>query len=262
MIELIRTFQANVLLFGLLLIRVSAMFTLAPIFNSRVVPAKIRAAAAVMLSMATLPMLADGTLRMPDSMLAYAILGAKEVIIGALIGLIAQLLFASVQLAGSLIDTGAGFSIGQSLDPTSNLNLSTMGRAYSLFASTAFVALGGHLVLIQALVASFRLVPPTRVPNILAVTQGVMAESAGMFVIGLQIAAPLMAALLITDVALGIMSRAAPQMNVFIVGLPLKSGVALLGTALLLSSFVTLLNGLTDQMFQNLSSILKAAGGG
>ncbi|MFN8109670.1 MAG: flagellar biosynthetic protein FliR [Thermoleophilia bacterium] len=134
MIELIRTFQANVLLFGLLLIRVSAMFTLAPIFNSRVVPAKIRAAAAVMLSMATLPMLADGTLRMPDSMLAYAILGAKEVIIGALIGLIAQLLFASVQLAGSLIDTGAGFSIGQSLDPTSNLNLSTMGQAYNLFA--------------------------------------------------------------------------------------------------------------------------------
>lgn len=261
-LEVIETLQANALLFGLMLVRVTAMFATAPILSSRSIPTRVRAGLAVIITLATLPMVADGTTQVPDSTVAYVLLAGKEVLIGVLIGFVAQTLFAAVQLAGSYIDTGAGFSIAQTIDPVNNANLTMLGRAYSLMATTAFMAIGGHLWLVKGVVASFTLAPPTELPNIMAMTQGVLVRSDDLFIISLQIAAPLMAALLITDVALGIMSRAAPQMNVFIVGLPVKVGVALVGSAILLPAFATLLNGLSTQMLEDLSTILQATGGG
>ncbi|MCB9010634.1 MAG: flagellar biosynthetic protein FliR [Actinobacteria bacterium] len=260
MIEVIATLQANALLFGLLLVRISAMFATAPVLSSRVVPIRVRAGLAVILALATLPLVADGTLQVPESTVAYVLLAAKEVVVGIAIGLIAQMLFAAVQVAGSVIDMGSGFAMAQTIDPTSNANLSLLGRVYNLIATTVFIAIGGHLILVQAVVASFGLVPPTSLPNPFALSEGMLVRSADLFMIAMQVAAPLMAALLITDVALGIISRAAPQMNVFIVGLPVKAGVALMGTAVLLPAFVTLLNGATQQMFQDLSDVLRATG--
>lgn len=262
MLEVIQTFQANALLFGLILARITAMFAVAPVLSSRAVPVKVRISLAVIVAMTTVTIVADGTMQVPDSTIAYVVLAVKEVAIGVLIGLIAQMLFAAIQLAGSFIDTGAGFAIAQTIDPVNNTNLTMLGRVYSLIATSAFIAIGGHLVLIQGVVASFELAPPNQMPNLMAMTQGILVTSGDMFVISLQVAAPLMAALLITDVALGIMSRAAPQMNVFIVGLPVKVGVALVGTAVLLPTFATLLTGLSNQMLDDLSTILKATGGG
>lgn len=262
LLEVITTLQANALLFGLMLVRVSAVFMTAPVLSSRTIPTRVRAGLAVIVALSSLPLVADGTHRIPESTIAYVLLAGKEVLIGVMIGFIAQTVFAAVQLAGSYIDTGAGFAIAQTIDPTTNINLTMLGRVYSLIATSVFVAIGGHLWLIKAVVASFELVPPTEIPNTIAMTQGVLVRADDLFIISLQIAAPLMAALLITDIALGIMSRAAPQMNVFIVGLPVKVGVALVGSAVLLPAFATLLNGLSSQMIEDLSHILQATGGG
>ena len=90
MIEVIATLQANALLFGLLLVRISAMFATAPVLSSRVVPIRVRAGLAVILALATLPLVADGTLQVPESTVAYVLLAAKEVVVGIAIGLIAQ----------------------------------------------------------------------------------------------------------------------------------------------------------------------------
>lgn len=261
-LEVVQTLQANALLFGLMLVRVTAMFTTAPVLSSRTIPTKIRVGLAVIITLSTLPLVADGTAQVPESTVAYVLLAGKEVLIGILIGFVAQTVFAAVQLAGSYIDMAAGFAIAQTIDPTNNTNLTMLGRVYSLLATAAFIAIGGHLWLIRGVVASFELAPPTELPNLMAMTQGVLVRSDDLFVMSLQIAAPLMAALLITDVALGIMSRAAPQMNVFIVGLPVKVGVALVGSAILLPAFATLLNGLSTQMLEDLSTILQATGGG
>lgn len=244
-----------------MLTRVGAMLATAPVFSSRVIPVRVRVALGVVVSLSALPLVAGQVGPVPDSTLAYVILMATQLVVGVLIGLIAQMMFAAVQLAGSFIDVGAGFAIASTIDPVNNTNLTVLGRAYSMIATAAFIAVGGHLFLMQAVVASFTLVPPTEIPDMFVFTQGVMLRSDEMFVIALQLAAPLMAALVITDVALGIMSRAAPQMNVFIVGLPVKVGLALIGSAVLLPAFVTHLNGVTQQMFSDLSAILRAAGG-
>jgi len=260
--ELLLTLQANALVFGLMLVRIGAMFTVAPVLGSRAVPLRVRAGLGVVVALSALPMVAERTGPLPDSALALAVLGVKELIIGVAIGLIAQMLFAAVQLAGTFVDIGAGFAISTTIDPVNNNNVTVLGRAYTMIATAAFVAVGGHLLLMQAVVSSFVLAPPDRFPRLGVLVQGVLVRSDDLFVIALQLAAPLMAALLITDVALGIMARAAPQMNVFIVGLPVKVGLALVGSAVLLPTFVTFLNGVTQQMFADLSTILVGAGRG
>ncbi|HWH14866.1 MAG TPA: flagellar biosynthetic protein FliR [Miltoncostaeaceae bacterium] len=260
--ELFRMLQADALLFGLMLMRVGAMFAIAPVLGARVVPLRLRVGLGVVVALSALPMVAEQTGPLPDSAFAYVLLGAKEVVLGAVIGLVAQMIFAAVQLAGSFVDVGAGFAIASTIDPVNNTNLTVLGRAYNMIATAAFIAIGGHLFLMQAVVSSFTLAPPDAFPRFGVLVQGVLVRSDELFVIALQLAAPLMAALLITDVALGIMSRAAPQMNVFIVGLPVKVGLALVGTAVLLPSFVTFLNGVTQQMLLDLSTILTGAGTG
>ncbi len=261
MLEVIQNLQANALLFGLMLVRVSALFATAPFLNSRAIPVRIKAGFAVLLVFIALPLTADTSGPLPDSTVGFVTLALKELIVGAAMGLLAQMLFAAVQLAGSYIDLSAGFAIASTIDPSSNMNLTVLGRVYNMVLTAAFLAIGGHLLLVGSVVRSFELIRPTQMPRFEFLVQGVIARSDEMFVISLQLAAPLMAALLITDVALGIMSRAAPQMNVFIVGMPVKIGIALIGTAILLPTFVTLFDGYTQQMFSDMSRMLVAAGG-
>jgi flagellar biosynthetic protein FliR len=260
--EILRTLQADALLFGLMLVRVSAMFTSAPIIGSNAVPLRVRTGLAVVVTLSSVAMVARDGPAVPDSLGPYVMLAAKELVIGVAIGLIGQMLFASVQLAGSFIDTTTGFAMAQMVDPVNNGNVTVLGRAYSLIATTLWVAMGGHLLMVQGIVASFVLVPPTEQANLSALVEGVMMRSDELLLIALQIAAPLMAALVITDVALGIMSRAAPQMNVFMVGMPMKVAIALLGTALLLPTFAAYFDGVSATMFDDLSTILRATGAG
>src|SRR5690606_26342303 len=136
LLELVSTLQANALLFGLMLVRVTAMFASAPVLNSRAVPVRVRVALAVITTLSALPLVADGTHRIPESTVAYVLLAGKEVLIGVMIGFVAQTVFAAVQLAGSYIDTSAGFAIAQTIDPSSNVNLTMLGRVYSLLATS------------------------------------------------------------------------------------------------------------------------------
>ena len=110
-------------------------------------------------------------------------------------------------------------------------------------------------------VRSFVLAPPLATPDLHAVIVGVLDQADDILLIVVQIAAPIMGALLITDITLGVISRSVPQMNVFIVGLPLKIIVALAGSAILLPAILGLTNSLTNQMFSDLSDIMRAAGG-
>ncbi len=251
--------QGDALLLGLMLIRVSAMVATAPVLSSRSIPVRVKAAIGLALVLSVLPMTAAQTGGVPQDGFAYLMLAGKELIIGAAIGLIAQMVFAAVQMAGAFIDLSTGFAMASALDPVSSSTMTVLGRTYNLIATTVFVTIGGHLMLLKGVLASFTLIPPTAMPRFEVFVQGVASTSAGVFVIALQLAAPLMAALLITDVALGIMSRAAPQMNVFATGLPIKIGIGLVGSAFLMSAFVAYFTHQADIMIDTLSAVLTGA---
>lgn len=249
-------------LFMLIATRLSAMMVVAPVFSSRTVPVRVKAGLVILVSWITLPVVAAEGGVVPDGLVPLAMLAVKEAIIGFAFGLIAQFLFAAVQTAGAFIDVTAGFAVSQTLDPTSGVTTSILGRWYNLIAISAFLAIGGHQLLVAGVVRSFTLAPPLDSPDMGAVVTGVLAQADDIFLVVVQIGAPIIGALLVTDVTLGVISRAVPQMNVFIVGIPLKIIVALAGSAILLPAFIALMNGLTGRMFGDLSAIMRAAGGG
>ena len=135
-----------------------------------------------------------------------------------------------------------------------------LGRWYNLIAISCFIALGGAQLLVAGIVRSFALAPPLAQLNMNAAVEGVLTRADDIFLVVVMVAAPVIAALLITDVTLGIISRAVPQMNVFIVGMPLKIIVALAGSAILLPAFIALTNTLTGEMFVDLSRMMRAVG--
>lgn len=249
-------------LFILIATRLSAMMVVAPVFSSRSVPVRLKAGLVIVISWISLPLVAEQGGQVPDGVVALALLTLKEAVIGLAFGLVAQFLFAAVQTAGAFIDVNAGFAVSQTLDPASGVNISILGRWYNLIAISSFLALGGHQLLVAGVVRSFELAPPLSNPDLTAVVTGVLARADDILLVVVQIGAPIVGALLVTDVTLGVISRSVPQMNVFIVGLPLKIVVALAGSAILLPAFVALTSSLAIRMFSDMSQIMRAAGAG
>ncbi|MCU0306397.1 MAG: flagellar biosynthetic protein FliR [Thermoleophilia bacterium] len=249
------------LVFALMTIRLGAMMASAPVFSARTVPVRVKGALVVLLAVVSLPMVAGSAGTPPADVVSFALLAVKEAIIGVAFGLVAQMLFAAVQMAGALIDLQAGFAISQVVDPASGTSVTVLGKFYNLVAISAFLAIGGAQWLVAGIVRSFELVPPLATPDLGAVVQGVLAQADDIVLVAVQIGAPILVALFVADVALGIVARSVPQMNVFIVGLPLKVGIALVGTAILLPTTVAYIDELSGRMLSDLSAILRAAGG-
>lgn len=260
--QLLEQLAPQAALFMLIATRLSAMLVVAPVFSSRVIPTRVKAGLVIIVSYITLPIVSAEGGAVPEGLLAFATLAVKEALIGFAFGLVAQFLFAAFQTAGAFIDITAGFAIAQTFDPSANVSTSILGRWYNLIAVAAFLALGGHQLLVAGVVRSFTLAPPLATPDLGALVVGVLAQADDILLVVVQIAAPIIGALLITDVTLGVISRSVPQMNIFIVGLPLKIIVALAGTAILLPSLIGLTNSLTNQMFSDLSEMMRAVGGG
>lgn len=260
MTGLLQSLMPQMLLFGLVLTRLAAMFTVAPVFAGRSVPTRVKAALVILTGYVALgPVVALGG-TVPTDPIAYALLMGKEALIGISFGLIVQFLFSAVQSAGFLVDSGSGLAVAQVLDPTMNATLAPLGRFYNLIALTVFVIIGGPLFMISGVVRSFALIPPTQMPDFTVLFAGVIDNAVAVFAIAIALCAPLMLALLITDIALGIMARAVPQMNVFIVSLPLKIGLALAGMAILLPPFVALFDSYVSDAIRELSMLMRTAG--
>lgn len=245
------------LLFILIATRLSAMMAVAPVFSSKSFPMRAKAAIVILLSYVALPVV-GGSVEVPTDLgaVSFALLAGKEVLIGLAFGLIAQMLFAAVQVAGSLIDINAGFAIASVIDPSSNMNITVLGRYYNLVATSAFLAIGGHQWLVTGIVESFSLAPVLEMPNTDALIAGVLGRADDIFLVALMIGAPILVTLFVSDIALGILSRAVPQMNIFIVGLPLKIVLGLAGTAILLPTTMGFFGELTTRMLGDLSRML------
>ena len=252
----------HAVLFLLIATRLSAMMIVAPVLGSRNIPMRVRAGLIILVSFVALPPVAAEGGVVPTHAAAIAGLAVKEAMVGLAFGLVAQMLFAAIQTAGAYVDLGAGFAIAQSFDPTTNSSVSVLGRYYNLLAITAFVAMGGVQLLVGGVVRSFLLAPPLEQVNPLAIIAGVLGRADDILLIAVQISAPLLGAMVVADITLGIISRSVPQMNVFIVGLPIKMAVALAGTAILLPAFIVFVNTLGAQMLSDISSMMRAAGGG
>jgi flagellar biosynthesis protein FliR len=221
-------------LFLFVLVRVGSILFSIPFLEARNVPMTLKAGLAIAMSVMLLPQLKLPPLSIAGDplMLLLGILG--EVAIGLIIGLMVQLLFAGVQLAGQLAGFQMGFAIANVVDPSSSLQIPILAQFLNLFALMIFFTINAHFYFIKALVDAFELIPPMGAHLNSHLIDLLMRTAADAFVIAIQVGAPVMVALLLTNVALGLMARTVPQMQIFVVAMPLQIvlGLAFLGFSL------------------------------
>lgn len=200
-------------------IRVSAWIAVAPPFNNRGIPKMVKVSTAVALALAIGPNLAS---QAPSPELMPILTSALfQVVVGLSLGFLTQLLFSAIQAAGELIDFASGFTLASLYDPVTNVSVSMFGRVYQLVAVTLLFALNGHLLLLRGFMASYDVFPMHPV-SIAALARTVTSNVGVFFVSALEIAAPVMVVLFLADLALGLVSRAVPSMNIFAMSFPFK----------------------------------------
>jgi flagellar biosynthetic protein FliR len=226
--ELLRHFgEHEVVGFFAVLARVGPLFVLAPLFSSRLVPGRVRGIVAVALAVGLSPVVGRG-MHLDGQPFPLAGLLGKELLVGLAFAFAVGALFAAVSVAGSFIDTAIGFSYGSLVDPVNGTQATVLSQAYSLIGLLVFIAIGGDGWVVKGVARTYDLVPLDRQPQLGSLTAGVEHAFVSIFTSAVQVAGPVLLALMLTDAAFGLISRVVPQLNVFAVGFPAKVAVGLL----------------------------------
>lgn len=217
-----------VTLYGLPLVRILGLFAADPLLGSARIPARIRVGAAILLTVLLVP-----TLPPPPPVVLSGPAGwglvIQQFLIGVTIGLVVRLMFAAIEIAGELIGLQMGLGFATFIDPTRNAPVPVVTAFLTTLGSLFFLAIDGHHVVITALAQSFHALPPGQWPDG-QLFMGVVQTATDIFASGVRIALPLIIVLLFTNLALGVMTRASPQINIFAVGFAITVvvGVAML----------------------------------
>lgn len=217
----------HVAAFFLVLARVSPMFVLAPLFSSKLVPGRVRGIVAVAIAIGLSPVIAAGR-EIPTDTFVFASLLGKELLVGLGFAFALGALFAALTTAGSFLDTLIGFSFGGLVDPISGTQSTILAQMYSLVGTLIFIAIGGDAWVIRGLARTYDVIGPTQLPQLDALVGGAVTAFAQIFTAAIEVAGPVVLALIVTDAAFGVVSRVVPQLNVFAVGFPAKITVGLL----------------------------------
>lgn len=237
-------------------IRVGTIFAFSPYFGGPFVPGRVRLGLALAISLAMASVHPEPV---PDAgeapALALAVLG--EVGTGVLLGLGLSLAFYSAELAGSVVDYQLGLGFAVVADPSQPAPTPLLGRLYYFVALAVFVALAGDRAFLTALWASFRVLPAGRAVLTDGAVHALAARAAAALVLGVQLAAPVLAALFLTDILLGMVARTMPQLNPFFVGLPVKTGAGLVVLIGALPALVAVLRLAFGGMADSLIGLLR-----
>ena len=239
-------------------VRVSAWLVVSPPFNNRAIPSFVKVAIALAVAMSIGPSLASQA--PPAELLALVVSVMFQVVVGLTLGFLTQLLFASVQAAGELIDVSSGFSLASLYDPVSSVNVSMFGRVYQLVAVTLLFALDGHLLLLRGFMASFRVFPMH--PVSVSVLARTVTSHVGMFFVSaLEIAAPVLVVLFLAELAMGLVSRAVPSLNILVMSFPVKILLTLSVASIAIASLPGVVSTIVDHVITAMGSATQGVGG-
>jgi len=229
-----------------------------PVFESKSIPLFFKVALAFATSIILFPMLDLNPIPASTNLLSLGIGVVGEILLGFAIGFSVKLIFAGIQLAGQLAGFQMGLALANVMDPASSQQVPLLAQFNNLFALLIFISINAHYWFIKALTQSYHLVPPLQVHFGNSLMEQLFQLAGNMFVIAIQVGAPVIAAMLLTSVAFGLVARTVPQMNVFIVAMPLKIGVGLLFLGLGLPYFSAFLKKIFSSLGQNIILMLKA----
>ncbi|MCX7177648.1 MAG: flagellar biosynthetic protein FliR [Proteobacteria bacterium] len=242
------------------LARILALLATAPVFNNAGLSAQIRLTIGLAIGLALAPALPPMPPVSPGSWLGIIIL-AQQILIGVVLGYTLRIAFSAVDMAGELIGLQMGLSFATFYDPQTSAQTPVVSEFLGLLMLLLFLAMNGHLLTLSVLAESFKLLPISATPFASAGFAALLTWAATLFSAGLMLALPLIAALLIANISLGVLARVAPALNIFAVGFPVTivSGFAVL--LLSLPYFGAALERLYDRGFDALAGVIRAGGG-
>lgn len=237
------------------LFRVSGVFLIAPIFSSTNVPMIFRIGLSFFLSLVVAPFVSVAAF--DYSTLQFVFILLKEVLIGYAIGYIIYLFFSAYYIAGQIMDMQVGFGMVNVFDPLSNIQVPILGNLFYIMTILFFFIFNGHHKLIEALVYSFQSIPTGTWIGQANALGLIVNTFANIFAIGFKIGLPIIAALFITDIILGILARTVPQMNVFVVGMPAKLLAGFLLLTIIISVYFAQIEVFFEKMFEALWELIR-----
>ncbi len=242
----------------LLFLRVSGLLISSPVFGRKNVPNTAKVGLCLLISMVFLMALPEPEVY-PEfaGAAAYILIAARELLFGVAMGFVSTAMFDVVLAAGSMIDTQIGFSMVNIYDPQNNTQVPISGSLFNIALVVLFFGMDGHLRLIDILYATVRVIPvgyTMVLPDIMWVAADVMSKSLTLTV---MLAMPVLAAGLLLEAALGAIIRTVPQMNMFVVGIPLKIIIGLMVLAGTLAIFGDISRELTEQMFTLIENMFE-----
>ncbi|MCX7747011.1 MAG: flagellar biosynthetic protein FliR [Clostridia bacterium] len=240
--------------FILVFVRMTGLFVIAPIFGRRNIPVYLKVGFSMLLALILVNTVTFGKLDYYDNIYKFTFLVLSEFIVGLTLGYVSYLVFTSIYLAGQLLDMQIGFGMVNVIDPVSNIQVPITSNFYFITCMLIFLTVNGHHILISGLFESYKHIPLGGAAFNLNLLEDMMRLVQNVLVVGLKISAPVIAAILISDIALGLISKTVPQLNVFVVGMPLKIIMGLFVVILTIPMFATvvdmLINGMQSEMMQ------------
>lgn len=250
-------FFGNYEIFLMVLIRMTGMIMFSPIFGKNNIPGYFKMGLSLGISILMAGTLEGITLEI-DSFVEFLIIGLQELAIGFVIGFIIQLFTSVFHTGGELIDYQIGFSFSKSMDPASDVSSSVITQVLNIFFTTSFFLIGAHLTLIKISCLSY---------NVIGVAQGLNFEVGAQYIVELigliftyaiKLAIPVIAIEFVTEVGIGIMMKAIPQINVFSVNIQLKMILGVIVVIVLLPAFGGYIDRIIDILFDKISSGILA----
>ncbi len=234
-------------------LRIGAFFLSLPVFNSRSLPMRVRVILAVSVTIMMMPVFPSAS-TMDMLNLAAILVAVREIVIGLAIGFILQMAFAALVFAGQNIAYSMGLGFAAMLDPQLGVQVPIISQVYLLFATLFFFGLDGHLVMIEILASSFHALPPGLDGIGREDVWNIVRWSSSVFSGGVLLSLPIVISLLFVNMALGIATRAAPQLNIFSVGFPIT---LLLGLSLIWLTLPIILHRFAETLPAAYEMILK-----
>lgn len=244
--------------FLLIMMRMNSMMVIAPLFSSGVIPFRINAVISFLITLVIFPIISAKGYNIPGDMGGYLICVIREISIGIYIGFLVAIIFAAFQMSSEYFSVQTGFGISEVLDPLAQISIPVIGQLQNLIGLLVFLAINGHHFLIKAIYRSYELAPLLTLDGggSSGLLKFMVHTMSGMFVIALKIALPVVGTIFLISISLGILAKAAPQMNIFMLGFPLKIAVAFGVLILTTPLIIRIMSVSLDRTFRFISKVL------
>jgi len=253
--------EQSILIAMLIFLRVSALMVLIPVLGHKLVPQPVKAGLILMITFLLYPIVSQDVVPIKPEPVTFALLAVQEMLFAGVLALLANLIFATVQFAGQVMSFQMGMAIANVFDPATSAQGAIVAQFVSVLAMLVWLGAGAHHAFILALADSFRILP-IGVPWSFQGWGLLNDGAAQMFELGVRLMAPVLLLLFFVNVALGLTSRAVPQIQVFFVSFPITLGVGLLTLAFSLPAVISLTNDAFASLGQQLPSMMRALAGG